>query len=230
MKSFDTIYRRDTKSPSERPIESPKYWSYFYKSLQIVLSVWIVTILAIITQPWLDLWAKSAIKGRQEVSSRGVAGDDVIASGAKQSDGSPRPDGLAMTFQLKNAKVNINAPIVEGIDKEALRKGIGHHSDSVWPNQQGNIVLAGHNYDLDADNPYREIFISLRLVDVGDEVTIAYQGKTYYYQVFKKETVKADDNSLFGKSDEWLLTFYTCDPPYTDWKRLVLQAKLTKIE
>ncbi len=230
--NVDTIYRPSSPKPVEKTPglssvakKTPRQGFYFfYKALQVVLSFWIVTVMVIVTQPWLDYWVKSTIKKNTsgQVLSQNTALPQEIVGTGKISQ-TPQ-------FHLHNTRVDIKAPIVEGIDTEALKKGIGHHPDSVWPNKKGNIVLAGHNFDLDAENPYGQIFISLRLVDVGDLVTLEWQGQKYTYQVFKKETVSAKDTSLFGHSDEWLLTFYTCDPPYTDWKRLVLQAKLVKIE
>lgn len=229
--SVDTIYHREGNNqqtspaikpkPSSNPSKPPFY--FFYKALQIVLTFWIITILAITTQPWLDYWVKSKIK--KNTSTQVLSQSTALPSEITGHTVYQKPE-----FHLKNAKVDINAPIVEGIDKEALKKGIGHHPESVWPDKKGNVVLAGHNFDLDADNPYGQVFISLRLVDIGDEVTLEYQGKVYHYQVFKKETVSPKDTSLFGQVDDWILTFYTCDPPYTDWKRLVLQAKLIRID
>lgn len=221
MKPFDTIYRAKKNKSVKLPQKPEKYWPLFYKSLQVVLTVWIVTVLAIITQPWLDYWVKSLIK---KTDNSQVMGENIVPA--------PESDQEVETgqFHLKNSQVEINAPIIEGIDDNSLKQGLGHHPDSVWPNEKGNVVLAGHNFDLDAENPYGKVFISLRLVEIGDEVIIIYNSRKYHYQVFKKETAQPDDTTLFGKSDEWLLTFYTCDPPYTDWKRLVLQAKLVKIE
>ena len=218
---IDSIYPIKKNESCQKPAE--RCWLYFYKSLQIVLTFWIVTILAITTQPWLDYWVKSSIKSQTNPSQ-------ILGQNVTNSDTPGVSETGQSSFYLKNQKIEIDASIVEGIDEEALKQGIGHHPDSVWPNEKGNVVLAGHNFDLDADNPYSKVFISLRLVEINDEVIIEYQGKTYTYQVFKKETVKPDDTTLFGKSDEWLLTFYTCDPPYTDWKRLVVQARLVKIE
>ncbi len=226
MKNIDSISKiQKSPSPLLRPKLKGDSWRYFYKALQVVLSFWIVTILAIMTQPWLDYWVKSTIKknNSSQVLSENTALSQEITGGQGSLEQTSQ-------FHLTNAKVNINTPIVEGIDKEALKKGIGHHPESVWPDKKGNVVLAGHNFDLDAENPYGQVFISLRQVDVGDEVTVEYQGKKYIYQVFKKETVSPKDESLFGQMDDWILTFYTCDPPYTDWKRLVFQAKLVRIE
>jgi len=224
MKSFDTIYRAAKKPVSSKRNPPEKYWLLFYKSLQVVLTFWVVTVLAIITQPWLDYWVKTVIKNN---SPSQVLSENTTAPQANNDANAAKQ---AASFHLKNSQVNIDAPIVEGTDQGALKQGIGHHPESVWPNQKGNVVLAGHNFDLDAENPYGRVFISLRLVEIGDEVTISYQGKNYHYQVFKKETVSPKDTSLFGPTDDWLLTFYTCDPPYTDWKRLVLQARLIRIE
>ncbi len=220
IKPFDTIYRVEKVSPKP-PVKPKKHWFYFYKSLQVVLAVWIFTILAITVQPWLDYWVKSSI------NKQTLGENSLVLPSPSSSTLSEYGNAL---FSLKNSQVEINAPIVEGIDETALKQGIGHHPDSVWPKDRGNVVLAGHNVDLDAENPYGKVFISLRLVNVGDEVTIIDRGKTYHYQVVNKATVSPDDTSLFGQTDDWILTFYTCDPPYTDWKRLVLQAKLIKIE
>lgn len=224
MKSFDTIYPVN-KKPNPIKIEEIKRrpFFYFFKSLQVVLSIWIFTVLVITVEPWADYWVKSSIKQK----NKQTLGENSLTTPLPNSPGIKYEKAL---FSLKNAEVDIKAPIVEGVDEASLKQGIGHHPDSVWPSQKGNIVLAGHNLDLDAENEYSKIFISLRLVNIGDEVIIADRGKKYHYQVFKKEIISPEDTSFFGQSDDWILTFYTCDPPYTDWKRLVFQAKLVKIE
>jgi len=224
MKYFDTIYLVNKKKiPAKKVGKKPPFF-FFFKSLQVVLSIWIFTVLVITIQPWADYWVKSSInsKGKQTL------GTQLLTMPSPKTSADAKY-GNAI-FSLKNSQVEIKAPIVEGIDEAALKQGIGHHPDSVWPSTEGNMVLAGHNIDLDAENEYGKVFISLRLVNIGDEVTISDRGKTYHYRVFKKETVSPNDTSLFGQTDDWILTFYTCDPPYTDWKRLVLQAKLVKIE
>lgn len=222
MKPFDTIFLVKKKKPIPPAKKPENHWPFFYKSLQIVLSVWIVTVMAIISQPWLDYWVKSLIK--TQTADRLPATAEILGTSSDDSTVSEAQ------FHLHNGKADIEAPIVDGVEKEDLAQGIGHHPETPWPNEKGNVVLAGSNFELDPDNEYGKVFISLRLVEINDEVIIDYQGQKYYYRVFNKQTVKPDDTSLFGKSDEWLLTFYTCDPPYTDWKRLVLQAKLIKIE
>jgi len=213
--NIDSVYLRQKKPKNS-------LFFYFYKSLQVVLLVWIFTVLVITATPWADFWVKSKIREENQQT----LGENTIVS----PTAIPDSKDISPNFYLKNNEVEIKAPVVEGIDEESLKRGIGHHPDSVWPNEKGNVVLAGHNIDLDVDNPYGKVFLKLRDVQLEDEVRIFYEANTYVYKVFLRQTVAPDDLSLFGKSDEWLLTFYTCDPPYTDWKRLVLQAKLVKIE
>lgn len=249
MKSFDSLGPKTAKEESKsitldvaeirdvfkrkRSIKPAAY--YFYRSAQIVLSVWIITIAVIMAGPWLDYYVKSSINGQ-------VLGDTAVTlsdgshpeapTGAEgsASDSSQAQNDRNGTFSLKNSKIEINAPIVEGIDEEALKQGIGHHPDSTWFGEKGNVVLAGHNVDLNAENPYGKVFLKLRDVSVDDQVIINFHGKNYYYKIFKSQTISPKDTSLFGQVDDWILTFYTCDPPYTDWKRLVYQAKLDKVE
>ena len=243
FRRLDTIYRarkagRVTQEKTT-PVESESFWKrapkkkgsfyYFYKSLQVVLTFWIVTILAIITQPWLDYWVKSAFKPPQPSE---ILGQNNMLNNISAT---PLPSEVPAAervgkFYLKNSAIEISAPIVEGISEEDLKKGIGHHPESPWPDEKGNVVIAGHNFDLDAENPYGKVFFELRKVNLGDQVTIEYQGKIYTYEVFNKTTVSPDDDSYFGPVDNWQITFYTCDPPYTDWKRIVYQARLMKVE
>lgn len=230
-RKFDgiSINRKPIRQPDIKPeIKKIKPKSatfyYFYKSLQVVLVCWIIIIVVIISHPWLDYWVKSAVKNN---NSEQVLGENSTST-KTQADTSANNQSTA-NFSVKNDKIKISAPIVQGISNEDLKKGIGHHPESVWPNEKGNVVIAGHNVDLDAENPYGKVFFDLRSVEIGDEVTINYQGNQYIYKVFRQETVSAKDVSLFEPADDWILTFYTCDPPYTDWERLVFQAKLIKI-
>ena len=232
MKTFDTISKieRDEQpirlsfddfKPLLKKKKSPYF--YFFKSAQIVISAWIVTVVAITATPWLDYYVKTSINHNEQVLGDQAPAETVAATPEAVTN-------VVATFSLKNSKIEIKAPIIEGIGEDSLKMGIGHHPESVWPGVKGNVVLAGHNTDLDAENPYARVFLNLRNVSIGDQVVINYRNKNYYYKVFKNQTVAPSDTSLFQNSDDWMLTFYTCDPPYTDWKRLVFQAKLEKIE
>lgn len=225
MNRFDSIYKKNNSvvriqdSKQKTRLLAPGLY-YFYKSLQIVLMMWILLLAVIIISPWTNYFIKKNIAQTEEPK---VLGAQKVATVVK-------PVVVAPTFYFKKNDLEIKAPIVNGISDEDLTKGIGHHPESVWPNQKGNVVIAGHSFSLNADNPFREVFARLREIEIGDQVTVTYQNRKYTYKVFKKETVSAKDTSLMEPTDNWILTFYTCDPPKTDWRRLVLQAELVRIE
>lgn len=239
MRRLDSLYRKEINHEQiqvqPEPIlvnSQPKKkisfnMFYFYRSLRVVMGIWIFLLCAIIVYPWVDYYIKKKINKPQQ-----VLGVQTLPS-SSFTPIAVKPTIAAETtptFNLKKGELEINTPIVNGISDEDLKKGIGHHQDSVWPNQKGNVVLAGHSFSLDADNPYSEVFSRLRELEIGDQVTINYLGKKYIYKIFKREKVSPQDISLFGKTDNWQLTFYTCDPPKTDWYRLVFQAELIEIK
>lgn len=240
MRRLDSLYKKETsreEAPSltkpviPPPPPPPKKLSfnmlYFYRSLRIVFGIWVILLFTIITYPWADYYIKKKINGNQQVmgarSQKALPVIEAKPSAATVTKNAP-------IFYLKKGDLEIKAPIVEGTTDENLKNGIGHHTDTVWPNEKGNVVLAGHSFSLDAENPYSEVFARLRELEIGDQVTITYLNKKYIYKIFARETVAAKDTFLFSQSEKWQLTFYTCDPPKTDWRRLVFQAELIKIE
>lgn len=242
MRRFDSIYKKTwpppplihaEEIPSDEEIEKipsievksgpqvePKFL-HFYKTLRIFILIAIAVLLTTLIYPWSNYLAK-----KKSGSALQVAGE----SQAAVASAATTPVSQESFFYYKKGDMEIKAPIVAGIDEKALKQGIGHHNDSVWPDTQGNVVLAGHSFSLDPENAYGLVFARLRDVTVGDQVMIYDRGKNFYYKVFNRKVVSASDITLFSKSDKWMLTFYTCDPPKTDWQRLVFQAELVKVE
>ena len=134
-------------------------------------------------------------------------------------------------FEVENPNVKIIAPIVEGISEEDLKKGIGHHSGTPWPDEKsGNVIIAGHSSDLDPRNTYGQVFRDLNLVQISDQVSVFYPEAEYIYKVIGKYEIDPKDTSLFGQEAGPRLTFYTCSPVFTDWRRLVFVAILDMIK
>lgn len=76
--------------------------------------------------------------------------------------------------------IGVNAPIVAGVyDWEQLKRGVGHHTGSALPGQEGNMVLAAHN------DIYGEIFRDLDQLSPGDEFTVRTGARSYTYVVTK---------------------------------------------
>ncbi|RME13550.1 MAG: class D sortase [Ardenticatenia bacterium] len=117
--------------------------------------------------------------------------------------------------------IGVDAPIVEGDDWEALKRGVGHHLGSANPGERGNMVLSAHN------DIFGEIFRYLEKVEVGDEVLV-YDGagREYRYIVAQKRIVEPTAVEVLAPSQEPIATLITCHPYLIDTQRLVVIAEL----
>lgn len=117
--------------------------------------------------------------------------------------------------------IGVDAPIVEGDDWEALKRGVGHHLGSANPGERGNMVLSAHN------DIFGEIFRYLENVEVGDEVLV-YDGagREYRYIVVQKRIVEPTAVEVLAPSQEPIATLITCHPYLIDTQRLVVIAEL----
>ena len=136
-------------------------------------------------------------------------------------------------FSLIIPQININTKVIPSVDladqgavKEALKTGVVQARDSSSPGQPGTISIFGHSTNsLWNIKLYNAIFYSLKEVKKGDEIIIIYKGKPFIYQVEKKEIVSADDlQYLVNPWGEEKLMLFTCWPPGTTWKRLLIIA------
>ncbi len=129
----------------------------------------------------------------------------------------------------KGDDLKIKAPILGSVDKQALKRGVGHHTSTALPNpESGNIVLSGHRW-LPGSNPANTVFRHLDKLSVGDDITIMYEGKEYLYRVRESKTVSDDAVEILDQTDKPQLTLYTCTPIFTALKRLVYVADLIDV-
>nr|WP_290670609.1 class D sortase [Ardenticatena sp.] len=117
--------------------------------------------------------------------------------------------------------IGVDAPIVEGDDWEALKRGVGHHLGSANPGERGNMVLSAHN------DIFGEIFRYLENVEIGDEIFV-YDGagREYRYVVAQKRIVEPTAVEVLAPSPEPIATLITCYPYLIDTQRLVVIAEL----
>jgi len=87
--------------------------------------------------------------------------------------------------------VLVDAPIIEGFTKEALEIGIGHVKGSAVPGEDGNVILAGHNYAYFVSGE-QNLFSLLHLIKEGSKIYVFYEGKRYVYYAKDKKTVSKD--------------------------------------
>lgn len=120
-------------------------------------------------------------------------------------------------------KINVRAPIVEGVNKDNLKVGIGHIPGTAALGSAGNTALAGHR-----SYTFGRFFNRLDELKVGDEIIVKTKLKEFKYQVFTKSIVKPNDVSVLkvDKERENILTLITCTPIYVATHRLIIHAEL----
>ncbi len=141
-------------------------------------------------------------------------------------------------FGIVIPKIGANAKIIENVDpfnsKEyqwALTKGVAHASGSAFPGHVGNTFLFAHSsVDWYIANQYNSVFYLLHKLEKGDKIEAYYKKSKYVYEVTEKKFVEASDVSYLykGNKDTSTLTLMTCWPPGTTYKRLIVQAKISK--
>jgi sortase A len=118
--------------------------------------------------------------------------------------------------------IDIDVPVVEGVDWEQLKMGAGHLIGSANPGERSNCFIAGHN------DIYGAIFRDLEELKIGDEI-IAYAGEqTYRYIVRATRIVEPDDVSVMYPTSTPVLTLLTCYPYMIDSHRLIVIAELDR--
>lgn len=116
--------------------------------------------------------------------------------------------------------LNVDAPIVEGHDWGAMKKGVGHTIGSANPGERGNCILSAHN------DIYGEIFRDLPDMKVGDEVFVHTQTQEYRYVVEQTRIVGEHEVGVMANTSTPVLTLISCYPYGIDTHRIVVIAGL----
>jgi sortase A len=123
-------------------------------------------------------------------------------------------------------KINVNLPIVEGVESSNLKAGIGHIPGSADLGQLGNSALAGHR-----SYTFGNFFNRLDELQIGDSITISTKKSKYTYTIYEKLVVLPEDvYVLKGTNDESIITLITCTPVRVATHRLIVHARLEKSE
>jgi sortase A len=124
-------------------------------------------------------------------------------------------------FDIKDATVEING--------ENLKKSLIHYPGTALPGKVGATVIFGHSILPQFFNPqnYLSIFSLIPTLELGDEITVKFDGITYTYKVIDKVEVKPDNISVLEQPyDNEYLRLITCTPPGTYLRRGVITAAL----
>lgn len=149
---------------------------------------------------------------------------DKLPSKLKKSNVSSSSPSLSQEVVgiIKISKIDVNLPIVEGINKQNLRVGIGHFPETAKLGTVGNCALAGHrSYALG------HFFNRLDELVIGDEITIVTKKGQLKYKVFDKFVVLPQQVSVLNNiKNDSIITLITCTPIRIATHRLIVVARL----
>lgn len=171
-----------------------------------------------ITKDEFSEMLKNSREGYVETEDNDI--DDFIAFEELNSDQQVDKVELYKNV-LKIDKCNILAYIGDDVDKETLKRGVGHHPNTAEPGSIGNCVIPGHS-----STTYNCIFNGLENIDILDTFNIYDKnGVRHLYYVTDKYTTDPYDTSLFLKTVDGIsqTILYTCTEHGT--KRLVVIGK-----
>ena len=133
-------------------------------------------------------------------------------------------------LEINTEDVKVKAPIVNGIEDDDLKKGLGRHKTMAMPGENGNLVISGHRWKV-GSNPSYKVFEDLDKLKNGDKILVHYDNKVFEYEIYDDGVVKPNEKGteeILKRTSEPILTLYTCTPKYTSFKRLYYRAKLKR--
>lgn len=96
------------------------------------------------------------------------------------------------------------------------------------PQEGGNFVIAAHRFSIQP-TPMGTIekspFYSINKLANGDKILIDYKGKRYGYEITKMFTVQPTQIEIEARTNDPILTLYSCSLSGSESDRLVVQAK-----
>lgn len=113
---------------------------------------------------------------------------------------------------------------VEGDDTDSLRKGPGHYPKTEWPGEGKTVGIAGHR------TTYGAPFRTLDRLERGDAITLEMPYAKLTYRVEREQVVPPTATWVTRDVDHERLILSACEPLYSAAKRIVIFARLEKVE
>lgn len=160
-------------------------------------------------------------EGNEEAEASAEAFEEQIRENVSNVENSEnikaKPDAIAL---LEIKKIDVKLPVAESVELSVLKFALGHMSGTAKLGSIGNAVVAGHR-----SHSFGTYFNRLDEMEVGDEILVTTNGKTYTYTVYETLIVEPDDTSVLrNSSNHRVLTLITCHPLYTSTHRLIVHA------
>ena len=150
--------------------------------------------------------------GKSEVHSAPRPGEETEAVPARGD----------LVGRLDIPRLGLSAMVLEGVDDQTLKLGVGHVPGTAMPGRRGNVALAAHR---------DTFFHPLHGIRASDAIELTTLRRTYRYTVDSVHIVDPDDAAVLRDTPRPSLTLVTCYPFH--WvgnapKRFVVQA--TRVE
>jgi sortase A len=130
----------------------------------------------------------------------------------------PPHDG-AVLGQLSIPSLKLDVMVVEGVEEDYLRHAVGRIPGTALPGEKGNMGIAGHR---------DTFFRPLRLIHLGDTITLRTLAAFYRYRVVATKVVEPEDVQVLDPGANDGLTLVTCFPFYylgPAPKRFIIKAE-----
>ena len=105
--------------------------------------------------------------------------------------------------RLDIPRVGVSVAVLQGTGSRTLRLGTGHIESTSFPEDSGNVGIAGHR---------DTFFRALRDIRKNDEIQLQTATGLFHYRVDWIRVVTPDDVSVLAPSAEAALTLVTCYP------------------
>lgn len=200
----------------------------------VYLLVSFYPVLSVQASFYWNQWANKGEKSQYVTVDGPTLGDLVNAAPVLTAGPALPVTPVSTDFSVIIPKVDINAPIVADVnpaDKQAYMKaldsGVAHALGTVKPGEVGNSYIFAHStasiFNIER---YAAVFTLLNRLEIGDRITTFYGGRRFDYKVSKKYIVDITNvTPLIATYDRPVLTLQTCDPPGTEFQRLIIQAE-----
>ena len=123
-------------------------------------------------------------------------------------------------IRIRIPAINVDAPVVQGDDWEALKTGVGLNASSAVPGKAGNVILSGHN------DIFGQVFRDLDRLVPGDEVMLLTEKNAYTYLVTGNQIVQPSQVEVMRQTEDSTLTLISCYPYLVDTQRYIVSASL----
>ena len=174
------------------------------------------------------VWTNVEANRRQDAVAERLA-DDWRKPGPTAEPRAALPLGKGFAFlRIPRLGKNFDVPVIEGVRKRDLARGVGHYRQTARPGEVGNFGVAGHR----ATNG--EPFRDLDRVRRGDALVVETETSWFTYVVDRTRIVKPTDvwviDPVPGRPNatptEALLTLTTCHPRWASTERLIVFSHL----